>query len=83
MGFRKKKHWAVCNNIDNPLPHTCHKNWDDSSSAIESDIIVEGFLQYVQQYREKYNMCIGDGDSSVQSNLVSNIPWGFAIEKVE
>jgi len=24
-------------------PHTCYKNWHDSSQAMEADIILEGF----------------------------------------
>jgi len=82
MGVRNK-YRAVCSNSDNPPSHTCHKNWDGSSSAMESDITVKGFQQCVQQHGVKYSKFIGDGDSSVRSSLVSNVPWGFAVEKVE
>ena len=84
MGVRNK-YCSVCALATNGKPpeHTCFKNWDGSSSAMETDIIVEGFKMCVQQHGVKYSKFIGDGDSSVRHALVSSIPWGFAIEKIE
>ena len=84
MGIRNK-YCSVCALATNGKPpeHTCFKNWDGSSSAMETDIIVEGFKMCVQQHGVKYSKFIGDGDSSVRHALVSSIPWGFAIEKIE
>ena len=81
MGVRNK-YCAVCNQSTNgdPPEHTCYKNWDGSSSAMETDIIVEGFKKCIQQHGIKYTKFIGNGDSSVYSILVS---WGYAIEKME
>jgi len=53
------------------------------TSAMESDIIIKRFQQCVLQHGVKYSKFIGDGDGSVRSSLVSNVPWGFAVEKVE
>ena len=77
MGVRNK-YCAVCNqstNNDQP-EHECYKNW-------ETDIIVEGFKKCIEQHSVKYTKFIGDGDSSVYSTLISSVPWGYAIEKLE
>ena len=84
MGVRNK-YCAVCNQSTNndPPEHECYKNWDGSSSAMETDIIVEGFKKCIEQHSVKYTKFIGDGDSSVYSTLISSVPWGYAIEKLE
>ena len=84
MGVRNK-YCAVCNQFPNgdPPEHTCYRNWDGSSSAMETDIIVEGFKKCTQQHGIKYTKFIGDGDSSVYPTLISSVPWGYTIEKME
>ena len=82
MGVRNK-YCSICSHTDDPPLHSGYKNWDGSSSAMESSIIAEGFQKCIQQHGVKYSKFIGDGDSSVWSTLVSAVPWGFAIEKVE
>ena len=84
MGVRNK-YCAVCNQFPNgdPPEHTCYKNWNGSSSAMETDIIVEGFKKCIQHHGIKYTKFIGDGDSSVYPTLISSVPWGYAIEKME
>ena len=84
MGVRNK-YCAVCNQFPNgdPPEHTCYRNWDGFSSAMETDIIVEGFKKCIQQHGIKYTKFIGDGDSSVYPTLISSVPWGYAIEKME
>ena len=79
MGVRNK-YCSICSHTDDPPPHTCYKNWDGSSSAMESSIIAEGFQKCIEQHGVEYSKFIGD---SVWSTLVSAVPWGFAIEKVE
>lgn len=54
--------------------HTCFKNWDGSSSSMETDIIVEGFKQVEERYGLRYIRFVGDGDSSVYPTLVSSVP---------
>ena len=63
--------------------HTCFRNWDKSSSAMETDIILKGFLQSETQHGLRYIQFIGDGDSSVYPALVSGVPYGYFIKKVE
>ena len=67
MGVRNK-YCAVCSNTSdgNPPPqHTCFLNWDGSSSAMEADIILEGFHKCEEQHGVWHIKFIGDGDSSV------------------
>ena len=85
MGVRNK-YCAVCYNKaydGNPPQHTCFLNWNGSSSAMEADIILDGFRNCEEQHGVRYIEFIGDGDSSVYPTLISNIPWGYAIKKLE
>ena len=56
--------------------HTCFRNWNDSSAAMETGIIVEGFKNCDQQHGIRYISFIGDDDSSVYSSLIEAVPWG-------
>lgn len=40
-------------------PHVCYKNWTKSSTAMEADIIVEGFRNSVHMHNLKYRTVIG------------------------
>ena len=69
---------------ENSVPeHTCFLNWDQSSSAMETDIILEGFCQSITQHGLRYTRFVGDGDSSVYPTLVRKVPYGSSIKKVE
>ena len=84
MGVRNK-YCAVCSKATdgNPPPkHDCYLNCN-ASSAMEADIISEGFEEAYHQHGLRYMEYIGDGDSSVQPKLVEKLPWGFAIKKLE
>ena len=48
--------------------HTCFKNWHDSSSAMETDIILEGFKQEGEQYK-KWNVPIMHACKCYRANL--------------
>ena len=81
---------GVCNKFcsvcvqESKKEHVCFKNWDGSSSSMESDIILEGFCMAEKQHGLRYINCIGDGDSSVHTTLISGVPgWGHAITKQE
>ena len=64
--------------------HRCFKNWDKSSTAMETDIILEGFLRSIELYNIRFLRMIGDGDSSVYRKLVQVKPYGnLTVEKVE
>ena len=84
MGVRNK-YCTICHNASGgTIPeHTCFLNWDQSSSAMETDIIVEGFCQSETQHGLHYTEFIGDGDSSVHPTLVRKVPYGTLIKKVE
>ena len=45
------------------------KNWDGSSSEIETDIILEGFLEVEKTHGVRYIRFVGDGDNSVYPTL--------------
>ena len=83
IGVRNKYCHACTRGI--PLEnHVCHKNWNSSSSEIETSIIVEGFLQAEKVHGVRYVQFIGDGDSSVYPSLMQNVPgWGYTIKKLE
>ena len=50
---------------------------------MEADIILDGFRNCKEQHGVRYIEFIGDSDSSVYPTLISNIPWGNAIKKLE
>ena len=50
-------------------PHKCYKNWSDSSCAMESDIILQGFKCSERMHGLRYIWMIGDGDTSVYSSI--------------
>ena len=83
MGVRNK-FCSICNQHPGEPPvHTCFRNWNGSSAAMETDIIVEGFKKCEQQHGITYTTFIGDRDSSVYSSLIEAVPWGYFIKKVE
>ncbi|CAH1110752.1 unnamed protein product [Psylliodes chrysocephalus] len=63
--------------------HTCYKNWSGSSPAMEADIIVEGFLKSEKMHNLQYTTFIGDGDSSVHTKILENVPYSRKIKKIE
>ena len=63
--------------------HTCYKNWNKSSSEMETDIILQGCLGAERIHGVRYTHFLGDGDSSVHSTLIQNVPWGYAVKKLE
>ena len=51
---------------------------------METDILLEGFMEAERVHGVRYTQFIGDGDSSVHSTLLQNVPgWGYAIKKLE
>lgn len=84
LGVRNK-FCAMCLHKDNITQHVCYKNWDKSSTAIESDIIVEGFCSSIKMHGIKYKYLIADGDSSVYRRICEKKPYGpnYLVIKVE
>ncbi|XP_046391775.1 uncharacterized protein LOC124160096 [Ischnura elegans] len=100
VGFRSKKvifigvrnkYCCICSQAiskdptTEARPHICFKNWNSSSTAMEADIIAEGFKNSVTMYNLKYNRLLGDGDSSIMQRLGRVIPYGIdlPVQKVE
>ncbi len=83
LGVRNKYCSSCARNI--PVDkHRCYRNWSASSSEMETDIILEGFLEAERVHGVRYTKFIGDGDSSVYPTLLQNVPgWGHAIQKLE
>ena len=53
------------------------------SSAMESDIIVEGFKNSTQLYEEKYSKVIGDGESNVYKCILDANPYyDITVQKI-
>jgi len=51
---------------------------------METDIILKGFKVAQTQHGVRYTNYVGDGDTSVYSALVANVPeWGYLITKQE
>lgn len=83
----RNKFCAICARAttkqEEPKAHTCFRNWDGSSSAMEADIIVQGFCVAEEMYKLRYKCFIGDGDSSVYAKIVCKVPYGRQVKKVE
>ena len=65
----KNKYCAVCSIAQKkhaePPNHKCFKNWNGSSSSMETDIIAMEFRLSETMHGVRYTQIIGDGDSSV------------------
>jgi hypothetical protein len=64
--------------------HDCHRNWYESSQAMEADLILKGFIECEETHHVRYMRYIGDGDSSTMATLLMRGPiWCKAIVKLE
>ena len=82
IGVRNKYCHACASGKKNN--HACFRNWNASSSEMETDIILEGFIEAEKVHGVRYTQFIGDGDSSVYPTLLTSVPiWGHAIKKIE
>nr|XP_042908919.1 uncharacterized protein LOC122271496 [Parasteatoda tepidariorum] len=64
--------------------HKCFLNWTGTSSAMEANIIVDGFKCSVELYNSKYSTVIGDGDSNVYKKIIDARPYPeLTVEKIE
>ncbi|KAL1458849.1 hypothetical protein MTO96_043421 [Rhipicephalus appendiculatus] len=63
--------------------HTCYRNWNLSSGAMEADILVEGFQRSTDMHGVQYRIFIGDGDSSVYYQIQTKVDYGRFIKKNE
>ena len=83
----RNKFCSICTIAENrktvPPQHRCYRNWSHSSTAMEADIICEGFAQSEIQHGVRYLRLIGDGDSSVLANITTSTPYGVYVQKLE
>ncbi|XP_031330713.1 uncharacterized protein LOC116161496 [Photinus pyralis] len=84
----KNKYCCVCQRAKNigteAAAHTCYKNWNLSSTAMEANIIAEGFCASLEMYGLIYNKLIADGDSSCYKKLLDSRPYETCtVEKIE
>ena len=84
LGVRNK-YCIICTaantNNKEPPSHECFKNWEDSSQAMEADIIVEG-LKEVEKNGLMITRIIADGDSSTYAAIKEKVPWGRDVKKM-
>lgn len=98
MGYKTKKvlfigvgnkYCTICKKAETinrpPTKYECFKNWSGTSTAMEADIIVDGFRQSVKMHNLIYNQIIGDGDSSVIKKIQIAKPYGneIIVKKIE
>jgi len=80
----KNKYCSVCAIGMKTTNHICAKNYDGSSTSMESSIIVEGFCKSENMYGIRYNKLIADGDSSTYNKILQSRPYStLTVEKVE
>ena len=83
IGVRNK----YCTTCTQGIPKEKHKrfkNWEESSSQMQPDILLEAFQQAERVHGVRYMRFIGDGDSSVHSTLIQGVAgWGRHIKKLE
>ncbi|GBN00759.1 hypothetical protein AVEN_220264-1 [Araneus ventricosus] len=85
---RRNKYCVICARAESkglkPDEHKCFRNWMGSSSAMEADIIVDGFTKRVEMHGVKYARFIGDGDSNVYKKILDSMPYdNLTVEKIE
>lgn len=84
----KNKYCLICARAEkkgeDPKTHTCYKNYSGSSSAMEADIICDGFKQSKDMYGIIYARMIADGDSSTYAKILEAAPYpNHIVEKIE
>ena len=83
LGVRNKYCGAGARNIPKEN-HICFRNWSSCSSEMETNVILEGFMESERIHRLRYTRLVEDGDSSVHATLLQCVPgWGHAIKKWE
>ncbi|KAF4524184.1 hypothetical protein B566_EDAN011017, partial [Ephemera danica] len=72
------------NKGQNPIEHLCYKNWDSSSTAMESDIVVQGLLISEVKHKLRYVKLVANGDSSTYKRISEANPYkSIVVEKTE
>ncbi|KAF4522566.1 hypothetical protein B566_EDAN012857 [Ephemera danica] len=84
----RNKYCCICarakNNGVDPSEHLCYLNWNSSSTAMEADIMVEGFLKSEEMHNIRYGRLVADGDSSTYKRIREANPYKtIVVEKIE
>ncbi|KAF4524632.1 hypothetical protein B566_EDAN014264 [Ephemera danica] len=88
----KNKYCIICHRAASsktkPRQHTCYKNWSmqQSSTAMEAQIVTEGFCSSLNDYGVIYDKMIADGDSNVYKKIREANPYkkyNIVVEKIE
>ena len=64
------------------IVHKCFKNWEGSSTSMESDIILEGFKTSAETMGLIFDTIVSDGDSSSIRKIIDADPYGIPIKKM-
>ncbi|ESO87071.1 hypothetical protein LOTGIDRAFT_154561 [Lottia gigantea] len=84
IGIRNKYCYACSLAESRQKDPECFKNWDESSQAMEADVIVEGFMNAEKDHGVRYMRLVADGDSSVYARIQETVPiWGPHVTKLE
>lgn len=72
----KNKYCSICAQAEkknqDPKEHKCYKNYNGSSTAMESEILHEGFKCSIKMHNLIYKRMVSDGDSSTYSKLLQS-----------
>lgn len=80
----KNKYCSVCKLFGEGTEHFCYKNFTGPSTAMESNIIVEGFKASLKMHGIIFKNLVADGDSSVHKKILEARPYGnTVVEKIE
>ncbi|XP_050519213.1 uncharacterized protein LOC126893255 [Diabrotica virgifera virgifera] len=83
----RNKFCIICKKYSTDTPqHNCYKNWNGSSSAMEANIITEGFIKSIEMYGLIFNKMVADGDSSCYDAILQKDPYknfDISVQKVE
>ncbi|ODM66919.1 hypothetical protein Ocin01_20203, partial [Orchesella cincta] len=64
------------------IQHECHKNWSGPSTAMEADLIYEGFSKSFETHGLVYQFFVADGDSSTYARI-KDVYQEFTVQKIE
>ncbi|XP_063222723.1 uncharacterized protein LOC134531105 isoform X1 [Bacillus rossius redtenbacheri] len=82
----KNKYCYVCNQTkpgEESKQHLCYKNFSGASTAMEQEILVQGFCESENMHGLRYKFIVGDGDSSTYVKIQQNVSYGRHVVKME
>lgn len=79
----KNKFCMACAKGSATDTHLCFRNWNGSSTAMEAEILAEGFKCSEDMYGIRYTKFIADGDSSTYKKILETQPYSVTVSKIE